>query len=153
MIRVTRSVPVNEPGMPHLSRSDVFAGLVLKANDAVPFAPAITSCNIIDRRSPQEFVREIEVDGEKIRELVTLEPETRVTFERLSGKVLGTIFNVIEGDDEADLRLRFLFDLSLEGAEPGSAEEQAYAQTVESSYLQALASTLRVIRTRFARST
>ena len=49
---------------------------------------------------------EVEVDGEKIRELVTLEPETRVTFERLSGKVMGTIFNVIEGDDVDLERIR-----------------------------------------------
>ncbi len=146
MIELSKAIPVNEPGMPHLTRSDVFAGLVMKADNALPFVPGITSCEVIERRSDLQFVRDIELRGEKLRELITLEPEVRVRFERLAGPVLGTIENAIEEDPAGNLHLRFSFSLILDGVAAGSDEERAYAQTMQSDYLKAVDATLGAIR-------
>jgi hypothetical protein len=146
MIELTKAIPVNEPGMPVLTRADVFAGLKMKADNALPFVPAITKCDVIERRSPLQFVRDIELRGEKLRELVTLEPETRVTFQRLAGSVLGTILNEIEEDPDGSLRLRFSFKLMLEAIAAGSDEETEYARTMESDYMKAVDATLGAIR-------
>jgi hypothetical protein len=146
MIELTKAIPVNEPGMPVLTRADVFAGLKMKADNALPFVPAITKCDVIERRSPLQFVRDIELRGEKLRELVTLEPETRVTFQRLAGSVLGTILNEIEEDPDGSLSLRFSFKLMLEGIAAGSDEETEYARTMESDYMKAVDATLGAIR-------
>jgi hypothetical protein len=146
MIELTKAIPVNEPGQPKLTRTDVFAGLKMKADNALPFVPAITECDVIERRSPVQFVRDIVLRGEKMRELVTLEPETRVTFERLAGPVMGTILNEIEEDASGTLSLRFSFKLVLEGVAPGSEAEREHARTMESDYMKAVDATLAAIR-------
>ncbi|MCK9915615.1 DUF1857 family protein [Microbacteriaceae bacterium K1510] len=145
MIKVSRRIPVNEPGQPTLSRSDVWQGLVMKADNALPFVPAMTHCQVLEREGNNVFVREIEFRGERCRERVTLQPQQRVTFERLDGSVLGTILNEIEDDDEG-LGLRFSFGLTLAGEQDASPAEVAYGAVVEKDYLKAVDATLAAIR-------
>jgi ketosteroid isomerase-like protein len=145
MIEVSKRIDVNEPGQPVLTRSDVWRGLVMKANNALPFVPAMTHCQVEERISDTVFIREIEFRGERCHERVTLVPEEMVLFERLDGSVLGKIRNLIE-DDEGGLGLRFAFSLTLAGEADGSAAEIAYGQTVEKDYLKAVDATLGAIR-------
>ncbi|HEY4238364.1 MAG TPA: AtaL-like protein [Kofleriaceae bacterium] len=145
MIRYERSVPVDA----NLSRSEVWYGLTLKADNALPFVPSITYCKVLERLSPTQFVREIEFKGTRMRERVTLEPERSVTFERLDGPVMGTIQNVIdEGPD--GLALRFHFELTLPGAT--AAEEAEYQTQMASAYTGAVDATLGAIRKLHAES-
>ena len=46
MIFVTHQLPVNVPGEPRLDRAAVWDGLVLKANNALPFVPSMTYCEV-----------------------------------------------------------------------------------------------------------
>ncbi len=146
MIDLTKAIPVNQPGQPTLSRAKVWRGLALKADNALPFVPAITECEVVERRSDTQFVREIALRGERMRELVTLEPQTRVTFERLSGSVLGTILNEIEQDAAGELSLRFSYRLTLEGVAAGGPEEADYARTMADDYMKAVDATLAAMR-------
>jgi hypothetical protein len=125
MIFVTHDLPVNEPGEPHLDRAAVWDGLVLKANNALPFVPSMTFCDVTERH--------------------TLEAPHRVVFTRIAGPVLGTIANEIEGDDD-DLRLRFSFALVVAGVQGGSPAEQDYADSMTGDYLKAVAATLNAMR-------
>jgi Domain of unknown function (DUF1857) len=146
MIHVTNAIPVNAPGEPELTRSDVWAGLEMKANNALPFVPAMTYCEVLERRGESEFDREIEFRGQRFTERITLEPESRVTFTRIAGDVLGTIANEIEEDPAGDLSLRFTFALVLKGVSPGSKEEAEYAEGMKGDYLKAVEATLGAIR-------
>jgi Domain of unknown function (DUF1857) len=145
MIFVTHDLPVNIPDEPALGRSDVWDGLVLKANNALPFVPSMTFCEVTARHSDAIFDRDIEFRGEHFTERITMEEPHRVTFTRIAGPVLGTIANEIEGPDE-DLRLRFSFALVVAGVEGGSAEEQKYADSMTGDYLKAVAATLAAMR-------
>jgi hypothetical protein len=145
MIKVSRRIQVNEAGQPKLTRSDIWQGLVMKADNALPFVPAMTHCQVLKREDDNVFVREIEFRGERCRERVTLTPQERVKFERLDGSVLGTILNEIE-DDAEGLGLRFSFGLSLAGEPDGGPAETAYGQVVEKDYLKAVDATLAAIR-------
>lgn len=146
MISVSKTVPVNPEGTDvQLTRSDVWRGLHAKANDALPFVPSMTRCDVIER-DDHVIVREIEFRGERLGERVTLDPEERVTFERTSGSVLGTIRNEILEPQEGELELRFSFDLELQGVEPGSEEESDYEETMRGDYLKAAEATLAAIR-------
>jgi hypothetical protein len=145
LIKVSKRIPVNEPGQPKLTRADVWQGLVLKANNALPYVPAMTFCEVQSREGDNVLVREIEFRGERCHERVTLTPERNVRFERLDGTVLGTINNDIE-DDADGLGLRFSFALSLAGEKDGSPAELEYGQTVEKDYLKAVDATLGAIR-------
>ena len=145
MIFVSHALPVNEAGQPKLDRAAVWDGLVLKANNALPFVPSMTYCEVTERYSDTIFDRDIEFRGERFTERITLERPHRVTFTRIAGPVLGTIANEIEGPDD-DLKLRFSFALVVQGVEGGSAEEKAYADSMTGDYLKAVAATLNAMR-------
>jgi hypothetical protein len=145
MIFVTHDLPVNVPGEPHLDRTAVWDGLVLKANNALPFVPSMTFCEVTARHGDTVFDRDIEFRGQRFTERITLEAPHRVVFTRIAGPVLGTIANEIEGPD-GDLRLRFSFALVVAGVEGGSPAEQMYAESMTSDYFKAVAATLTAMR-------
>ena len=145
MIYVSHQLPVNAAGHPHLNRANVWDGLVMKANNALPFVPAMTFCKVIQRHSDRVFDRDIDFRGQRFTERITLEEPHRVVFTRIAGPVLGTIANEIEGDED-DLRPRFSFALVVEGVEGGSAEEAGYADGMTGDYLKAVAATVAAMR-------
>jgi hypothetical protein len=145
MIYVSHALPVNDEGQPHLDRAAVWDGLVLKADNALPFVPAMTRCDIVERHGPASFDRGIEFRGQQFRERITLEEPHRVVFTRISGPVLGTIANEIEGPDD-DLRLRFSFARVVAGVQGGSQAEREYADGMTKDYLKAVAATLNAMR-------
>jgi hypothetical protein len=146
MFTVSRILPVNPPAVtPRLTRADVWHGLELKANNALPFVPSISYCVVTERTSDTQFVREIEFRGERSHERVTLEPQERVTFERLDGSVSGRILNEIEEAD-GDLALRFTYALEIVGIPAGSEQEREYAAGMEADYLKAVEATLAAVR-------
>ncbi len=146
MIFVSHALPVNVAGQPRLDRAAVWDGLVLKANNALPFVPSMTYCEVTERYSDTVFDRDIDFRGERFTERITLERPHRVTFTRIAGPVLGTIANEIEGPDDDDLKLRFSFALVVAGVEGGSAREQEYADSMTGDYLKAVAATLNAMR-------
>jgi hypothetical protein len=150
MIFVSHALPVNVPDEPRLGRQQVWEGLVLKANNALPFVPAMTYCEVTQRLSDTVFDRDIALSigqgrGQRFTERITLEAPHRVTFTRIAGPVLGTIANEIQSTDDG-LVLRFSFALVVAGVAGGSAEEQAYADSMTGDYLQAVAATLNAMR-------
>ena len=145
MIFVTHQLPVNAPSEPHLDRAAVWDGLVLKANNALPFVPSMTFCEVTARHGDTSFDRDIDFRGQRFTERITLEAQHRVVFTRIAGPVLGTIANEIEGPED-DLKLRFSFALVVEGVEGGSAAEQEYADSMTGDYLKAVAATLGAMR-------
>jgi Domain of unknown function (DUF1857) len=151
MIFVSHALPVNVPDEPRLDRQQVWEGLVLKANNALPFVPAMTYCEVTQRHSDTVFDRDIALSmgqsrGQRFTERITLEAPHRVTFTRIAGPVLGTIANEIQSTDDGDLALRFSFALVVIGVAGGSAEEQAYADSMTGDYLKAVAATLNAMR-------
>jgi hypothetical protein len=145
MIYVSHQLPVNAPGQPPLDRAAVWDGLVLKANNALPFVPSMTFCEVTARHGDTVFDRDIDFRGQRFTERITLEAPHRVVFTRIAGPVLGTIANEIEGPDD-DLRLRFSFALVVSGVEGGSAGEQEYADSMTGDYLKAVEATLTAMR-------
>jgi hypothetical protein len=145
VIYVTHQLPVNVAGEPRLDRAAVWDGLVLKANNALPFVPSMTFCEVTARHGDTVFDRDIDFRGERFTERITLEPPHRVVFTRIAGPVLGTIANEIEGPDD-DLHLRFSFALVVSGVEGGSGREQDYADSMTVDYLKAVAATLTAMR-------
>jgi Domain of unknown function (DUF1857) len=147
MVRASRTLKVNaDPREPKLTHDLVWRGLMLKAENPLPFVPVITSCRIVERQGEGRFVREIVDRGDTITEVVSFDPQRVVKFERVSGRVLGTILNEIITDADGDLALKFTFELSIEGVASGSAEEREFAGQMEHGYLMAVAATLKAMR-------
>jgi hypothetical protein len=147
MIYVSKEVAANDAaaaGQPKLSRSDIWKGLVMKAENALPFVPGMAKCNVV-ARTPNGLVRDIVFRGEDARERITFHPENKVVFVLESGNVDGFIVNEVLGGDD-DLRLRFSFALQLVDAPSDSSEERAFREIMERDYVKAVEATLGAIR-------
>jgi len=145
MYKLSRTIPVNEPGKPLLSRHDVWIGLEMKANNALPFVPIMQKCEVVERGDGW-LARDILINNVPLREKVTFEPEQRVIFERIAGSEPGRIENVIGEDERGDLTLTFAFALGKEGLADGSEAETRHFAPMEGAYLGAVASTLAAVR-------
>lgn len=148
MIYSTATVAVNPQGEAPLTRDQVWAGLVLKARDARQFLPPglCTACDVIEE-SDTHFVREATIAGADIREIITLERGSKVTFFQATGPREGAIINELFEEDGA-LKLRFYCYIGLLGKAPGGPEEQAEQALFDSDkgYRAALLSTLKRTR-------
>jgi hypothetical protein len=149
MIYSTATVPVNPAGVAPLTRSQVWAGLVLKARDAREFLPPglCTRCDVVEE-SASHFVREATIGGADLREIIVLEPERKVTFFQASGPREGAIVNELYEDEAGALQLRFYCFIGLRDKAPGGPEEQEEQKQFDSDkgYKAALLSTLQRTR-------
>lgn len=145
MYKLSRTVPVNEPGQPVLTRHDVWQGLVMKANNALPYVPAMKKCEVVEKGQGW-LVRDILLGEEPLREKVTFEPERRVIFERVAGNEPGRIENVLGEDAQGNLTLTFSFSLTRKGLESNAEAEKKHFAPMEGMYFNAVASTLGAVR-------
>jgi hypothetical protein len=132
------TIPVNPPGTAiPLTRDLVWRGLVMKAENALPFVPVMQACDVVERFDGG-LVRHIRIGGETLIERVILTPEIQVLFERLddAGTRTGWIANVLS-EDETGLLLTFV--INVEGdANAGEA--------MKGQYIGAIATTLKKTR-------
>ena len=145
MIFVSHALPVNVPDEPKLTPANVWDGLVLKANNALPFVPAMTYCEVTRRHSDTVFDRDIDFRGQRFTERITLEAPHRVTFTRIAGPCSARS-PTRSRPPTRTWALRFSFALVVMGVAGGSAEEQAYADSMTGDYLKAVAATLNAMR-------
>ncbi len=149
MISSTATVPVNPEGEVPLTRAQAWKGLVLKARDARLFLPpnVCTRCDVVEDR-PAHIVRDATIAGADLREIITFEPERKVTFFQATGPREGAIINELFEDETGALQLRFYCYLGLRGKKPNGPEEQAEQEWMSSDqgYKSALLSTLKRTR-------
>ncbi len=145
MYELSRTVPVNEPGQPLLSRQDVWSGLIMKANNALPYVPQMKKCEVVQKGTGW-LLRDILLGDEPLRERVTFEPERKVVFERVLGNEPGRIENVLGEDESGNLTLTFSFSLTRKGLENDPEAEKRHFAPMEGMYLNAVSSTLAAVR-------
>ena len=149
MIYSTAIVAVNPEGEIKLTRAQAWAGLELKARDAREFLPAglCTRCDVVEEGATH-FIREATIGGADLREIITLEPESKVSFFQATGPREGAIINELFEDETGALQLRFYCYIGLRGKEPNGTEEQAEQKQFDSDngYKAALLSTLKRTR-------
>ncbi|KTE39312.1 MULTISPECIES: SRPBCC family protein [unclassified Sphingopyxis] len=143
MYALSHAIPINPPGaVPVLTREQVWRGLEMKAENAMPFVDGMTQCDV-DSREGNVLTRTITFRGTQHREKITLFAPVKVQFERLDGT--GWIDNVIS-ESEGGLLLTFTFGISFPGIAGGSAEEQAQGDSMRGAYTGAVAATLNRVR-------
>jgi hypothetical protein len=146
MFTVDKSVPINaSPGDVPLSRRQVWQGLLMKAENALPFVAAMTHCQVLSTEG-NTLIREIVFKGETMQEKITFAPERQVRFDRLSGSAKGFILNEINEDPKHGLMLRFTFTFEMDGMPHGSQAEKDFAASMEKDYLSAVQATVDAIR-------
>lgn len=143
MYALSYAIPVNPGGVePQLTREQVWRGLELKAENAMPFVEGMTQCDL-QSRDGNVIVRTITFRGTRHRERITLFAPVKVQFERLDGT--GWIDNAISDSDDG-LLLTFTFGITFPGIAEGTPEEQAQGDSMRGSYTGAVAATLARVR-------
>ena len=145
MYRLSQTIPVNETGKVYLSRHDVWTGLMMKAQNALPYVPQMQKCTVLEEAEGW-LLRDIVFNNTPSRERVTFEPETRVTFDRVGGVEQGRIENVIGEDEHGNLTLTFAFGLTKQGLAEDAEAERAHFAPMEGAYMGAVAATLGAVR-------
>lgn len=147
MIEVDKTLPVNPDGADQevpLNRDEIWAGLMMKVDDAKPFVPLMTNCDITQRME-NGVVRDIEFDGMALKERIIFYPKEKVEFLRVGvGDEMGTIWNEILEDEKGALQLRFAFELEIPGL--SAAQEDEYRERRATGYLNAVHATLEHLR-------
>ncbi|HXF35272.1 MAG TPA: SRPBCC family protein [Candidatus Acidoferrales bacterium] len=147
MFALSVAVEINPPGAsPLLTREEVWRGLTMKAENALPFVPAMQSCSVLERFE-NGLVREVVARGERFTERVTFTPPIQVLFERQDerGNAAGWITNVISESDRG-LLLTFTFEVAIAGVLSGSVQEQQRGDEMKGSYVDAVRATLAAVR-------
>ena len=143
MYMVSHSIAVNPEGAtPVLTTEQVWAGLVMKAENALPFVPVMKRCDMIERRG-NTILREITIGTDDFQEFITLFEPIQVQFRRVGTEDF--IHNTVSESDFG-LLLTFTVGVSFAGTEPGSAEEQAAGDAMRHAYVGAVGSTLKRVR-------
>lgn len=149
MIYSTSTVPVNPEGETRLTRAQAWAGLELKARDAREFLPVglCSRCDVVEE-SKTHIVREATIANQDLREIITFESGSKVTFFQATGPREGAIINELFEDEGGALQLRFYCYLGLRGKTPNGPEEQAEQAQFDGDkgYKAALLSTLKRTR-------
>jgi hypothetical protein len=147
MIEVSRSLPVNDGIDSRLTVDDVWAGLVEKATNPMPYVHSITACAVTERFDGG-LTRDITHAGQPVREVVTFYPKRRVHFVRTHGAARGTIDNEISLDGHGEPVLTFTFRIVIDNVAEGSPAEGEFATRMEADYLDAVRTTLAAVRER-----
>lgn len=143
MYTLSHTIPINPDGVePKLTREQVWRGLEMKAENALPFVNGMTQCDLIER-TENTIKREVTFVGAQSQEFITLYPPVKVQFERLDGT--GWIDNVIS-DSEYGLLLTFSFGILFHGIPENTPEEKAKGDSMQGAYTGAVAATLKKVR-------
>lgn len=116
-VMISWSVPVNSGGATGAERIDahqLWEELLRKAENPVPFVPAITECTVRDR-FPGGFTREIIRDGKPVFQRIEIEPGMRIVYRQPGDPEVESIVNQVDLDADAGLTLTISVSLAPEG--------------------------------------
>ncbi|RHZ67380.1 SRPBCC family protein [Aspergillus thermomutatus] len=132
--------PINPPGAaPILTRSQVWAGLLLKIRSAETFVPAgiqstLVLSESVDQSGNPVTIREVvfRQDKRKVKETVTAHKDSRVDFVQPDGS---TISNIVSEGAEGELYMTYVF----EWRHPGASEQELAVLREEEKRLSKMA--------------
>lgn len=143
MYALSYATLVNPDGVePKLTREQVWRGLEMKAENAIPFVNGMSQCDVLER-TEKTIDRIVTFKGTQHKEHIVLSPPLQVYFERMDGT--GWIYNTISESD-LGLLLTFTFGITFPGIAENSAEEQAHGDAMKGAYTGAVTATLARVR-------
>jgi hypothetical protein len=142
-------IAINDSGNPlilPLSREQLWAGLLYRVEDPVPFLPGMVSCQTLER-SETVRLRRLDFGAAIIHDRVSLLAQQWVRFDIQPSESHpgGSLTISIEEPEAGALFLRFTYQTTL--ANNPNSEDAAYVEYVKSAYHQSDVDCVRLIRT------
>jgi hypothetical protein len=140
-------IQINDPLNPlaeTLTREQVWAGLVLRAEQPQLFVVGLDACTIVSRTGTT-LERELRYGSATVRDRVTLTPNERVHYEiaATDSHVGGSLTMSIEQPDRLQMFMRFQYRTTLQ---PSGADDLRTTEIVKSAYRESDIDTVRLIR-------
>ncbi len=143
MYTLSYAIPVNPAGVePRLTKEQVWRGLEMKAENAIPFVNGMSQCDMLER-TDNTITRVVTFKGSQHKELITLFPPVKVQFERMDGT--GWIDNTLS-ESEGGLILSFTFGVTFPGIEENSDAERSHGDGMRGAYVAAVDATISRVR-------
>lgn len=141
-------VQINDPLNPlleTLTPEQVWAGLLLRAEQPQLFVTGLESCTILSRDG-DTFERELSYGPASVRDRVTLVRGESVRYDIVATEnyVGGSLTMTIEQPDPAQLFVRFKYETTLQANEGG--DDKRTLEIVKSAYREADIDTVKLIR-------
>lgn len=123
----------NNPFADIITREHLWAGLLCRVEDPLPFLPGLESCRILDR-GENWVERLLDFGPASIRDRVTITPLESVHFaiEATEQHAGGSLTIQIEARSEIALFLRFTYETH----HPAAEDDAQYADYVRAAYQQ-----------------
>lgn len=142
-------IAINDPGNPliiPLSREQLWAGLMHRVENPLPFLPGLENFKIVEHED-NSLLRDLNFGAAVIQDRVTLVESAWVRFDILPSEqhAGGSLTITIEEPNPGHLFLRFAYATTF-GNNPNS-EDRAYVEYVKSAYHQSDVDCVRIIRT------
>lgn len=142
-------IAVNDPGNPlllPLTRQQVWAGLLQRVENPLPFLPGLEACAILERHA-DHLVRELDFGAARIRDRVTRAEAHWVRFDIEANEqhAGGCLTITIEEPEPGHLFLRFAYATGF--AASSGSEDAAYVDYIKAAYHQSDIDCVRLIRT------
>lgn len=145
-MRFEHLIEINDLTQAHehyLNHTQLWAGLLCRVEDPVPFLPGLEACEIT-ARGDNWLERRLDFGAASIHDRVTLEPMASVRFDVMASASQpgGSLLISIESRGQDALFLRFCYENPLDAA----ADDQQYVDYVRSAYEQSNLDTVEIIR-------
>ncbi|MDH6576295.1 AtaL-like protein [Kitasatospora sp. MAP5-34] len=127
-----------------LDARQLWAQLLQKAENPVPYTPAITRCTILDR-FPGGFTREIVRDGRPVFQRIEIDPGQRIVYRQPGDPEVEFITNEVGCDEDGRLALTISVRLA-PAATAKAFRESRFLEAADAYFTDALHSAVDEIR-------
>ncbi|MDH6123558.1 AtaL-like protein [Kitasatospora sp. GP82] len=145
---ISWDVPVNSGSAQDAARITAFQlweQLLRKAENPVPYVPAITECTVLER-FPGGFNREIIRDGKWVFQRVEIDPGKSIVYHQPGDLEVESIVNQVGRDDHGGPTLTISVNLAPEGIEK-VIRESRFLEAADAYFTDALRAVVDEIRT------
>lgn len=139
-------INADDPAVPHLTREQLWEGLVLRAEQPQLFVIGLDRC-VVRERTETKLERELHYGQATVCDRVTFTPNEQVRYDihAADGEIGGSLTMTIEERDDQQLFLRFEYRTTLVVSDDSEDARQTQG-IVKEAYRTADIDTVRLIR-------
>lgn len=145
MLKLTHTLVVNTEKSAHISRAQLWNGLLLRIVEPMHFTIGLDAVKMLEQTA-SGYRRALYFGEHVVQDIVTLVDGESVEFVTIATETApsGKLLIAIEGDGGDDLHLKFVYNTQF--PDPSNDEERGLLEMIKNAYMAADEDTVRIIR-------